>query len=60
MLLKGMSHLFYSLIVHLEIRMVPIFFNTCTVPVLLFCTMTNKCIINGQIITLLLMYVKRS
>ena len=29
------------------------YFNTCTVHLLLFCTMTNKCTINWQIITLL-------
>jgi len=28
------------------------YFNTCTVNLLLFCTMTNKCTINWQIITL--------
>jgi len=28
-------------------------FNTCTLHILLFCTMTNKCTIISQIITLL-------
>jgi hypothetical protein len=31
-------------------------FNTCTMHLLLFCTMTNKCTINWQIITLLLRF----
>jgi hypothetical protein len=29
------------------------YFNTCTVHILLFCTVTNKCIIISQIITFL-------
>jgi len=49
-----MSHLFLFLNCSFRSTDGTYFFNTFTVPLLLFCTMTNKCTINGQIITLFL------
>jgi len=47
-------HVSYKLKINLHIYFILFYFNTCTLHLLLLCTMTNKSTINWQIITLLL------
>ena len=56
MKLKSVSHTFYGNKYTVKLSSLAVttfYFNTCTVNLLLFCTVTNRCIIISQIIALL-------